>query len=267
MAMLTWMDSSWIPRLVYIAVLGIESYGPLKFADPSVAVLPMDRIGLFYHYALLASLGTLMSVGGLGLLSRWRARSWKWQVPLAAILCAGWCVQAAFVAWVYRDGLHSLSPAWAQHVGLELDHVAWTAAGLNLLVGAIVAFRASRQLIERSTPLPDEKRCFHESRLALVLVTVGAVGNLIPYIMAWHFESRVCLWLALFIFCTSRLSRLRRERYAMTNSAVWQVPPGRFLGYWLAASVTLGLAAPTLGLFSFIFWLGPVNWIRIFERV
>ncbi len=268
LAMLLWMESSTVHRLVYIAVLGIESSEPLKFADPTVALLPMDRVAVFYRYALLAAAGTFASAVCCGVLIRWPL-AWRWTLPLAAAMLGGWSIQAAFLHWVYWDGIRSLTPAWPEQIGLSHPHVAWTALCLNGLLATVVAYYFSRHASADpySWTILSRETYFHESRLALGLLTIGAAGHLIPYVWQLSLDAEGCLWLALFIFCATRLRRSRRAADAELTCNAWCLPPGRFFANVITLAMTFALAAPTIGLFSFIFWLGPVNWLRVFERV
>jgi hypothetical protein len=269
LAMLLWTDSSLIHRLVYLAVLGIEGYAPLKFADSSVALLSMDRIAVFYRYASLAAAGTAVSAYCCSLLICLRRPVWRWRLPLAAMLVAAWSLQAGFLKWVYWDGIRSLSPAWTEHVGLSHGHVAWTAVVLCVLLATLVGYRCSRQpsLAQHHWAPDPAKTYFHQSRLAIGLIMVGAFGHLIPYLWQLYLDSEGCLWLALFLFGATHLWRSRGTRKTEPTCNAWSLPQGRFIASCIAVAITFALAAPTLGLFSFIFWLGPVNWLRVFERV
>jgi hypothetical protein len=103
-AMVLWSDSSIIVRLVHIAVLGMEMSAPLKFADPTISVLPMERIGHFIQVAALTSIVSLASLFCCHVLISWPKLIRVWRILLGATLIAGWITQAVFLRWVYWDG-------------------------------------------------------------------------------------------------------------------------------------------------------------------
>jgi hypothetical protein len=272
---LIWTDATLVQHLVLIAILGVEGAAPLKFADPSVPLLPAERIATFSSYASLAASAALVC----GLL--WWRLAWHWpqrrtvRMTVLGLLTAGWCVQIAFLAWVYPRGMHLLSPRWPEGLLRGEPHVWWTALLLLVLVSAIMSYRAARRTINPGESGSEagarvaraDRAYFHDGWLALALVTAAAVAHNIPLFMSleWYVDREGCVWLALFAFTLGQWHARWRRRSNGPVEIAWALPRGRFLTTWLAAVLTFGTAAPILGLFSFIVLLGPAIWWRILE--
>ncbi len=201
-ALAVWEDSSTITRLVHYAILGVEMSGPLKFANPAISALPMHRAADFCQVAGVASIAAIISACSCRTLINSSMLNRHWRLYLGVLMVAGWAIQAAFLHWVYWDGFYTLSPAWIGEIGLDYGHVAATAFVLTVLLGAMIAYRGSAQPRENVSEActPPRKRSFHESRLALALVTVAATGQMLPYLEIDFVNSEACLWMALFVF-------------------------------------------------------------------
>ena len=95
------------------------------------------------------------------------------------------------------------------------------------------------------------------------IVLAAAVVENVPMLTDWYLGEEACLRLALLFFCISRVRQAWRQRKQPAERIEWCLPPARFLATWITAALTIGAAAPTLGLFNFIFWLGPPIWWRL----
>jgi hypothetical protein len=268
LCLIIWGDAVTIPRLVLIAVQGIDASEPSKFSDPAAPQFT-HGIAVFSSYATMATFAAVSCVLLLYLLTRTWHAGWRVRLPVLALMIAGWAVQAAFVGWVYRDGFRLLSPAFAERFLTDAS-VWWTAAALTALVSTIVAYRNARLpgVPDAALPLVGRRqRWFHESWLAVALTTLAAAVHNVLLVTEWYLDPAGCLWLAVSVFGVVRLWRIWRSRRSPAQDAAWLLPPQRFVVTWLATTLTIATAAPTLALFSFIYWLGPIVRWRMFELV
>jgi hypothetical protein len=266
--MAVWMSATMVHSLVYDAVLGMEQAGPLKFVDPATPLLASQRIELFWTRALVASIAAI----GCAISCRRLGRVWddklRWRAVCAVVLVLGWAIQLWFLHWVYPAGMHELSPALAESLIRHEAPLLWLVAAALALLSILAAYRAARQPASSFTTASQAARhyrYFYEGRIALALVTIAAALATTGYALI-DIDTSACLWMALLAFCAGRWWRLWRDRLA-GNVAQWDLPPLKFVVCWLTTFITLATGTATLGLFSFVNWLGPwIHW-RLFELV
>lgn len=279
-------DTSFIVYLVHNAAAGMEADIPQRFQRPGVYPDLRDEHYLTFWMASAALIALLAAAAVLRQSSR-RGRGVGRFVVVSAIFVVLLGAAISFCYWYYTTEYRRLSPDLA---GVGLASI-WTDWAWGSLIAVILvtagAYRLSRMDEVKLRVTDDlshdlDRTALHESFPCLVLIIVNGIVELVFYFTylgavpapalgiwfdAWLFATALCEPTMLLsavapAIAAIQLSRLRWRQRGQT--VAWELPGlslAAFLFNWVALALLLIVTMPTLYAFSFVFWLGPFNYI------
>lgn len=268
--LLVWSNWQSIVFLVHIAIAGIESRFPLKFANPDIDLDLVARSQRFAVHSLLAA--SLVGVN-LWLVKRLAAawpKGMRCRLLYAGSVSIGLGAAATCCVWLQSGELPQFSPYLAENPDSGLSSVFLYSAPLLLLASGAAGYRLIDSLSKSNPSLSldwrrEPRRYYHERGLTMGALLVAAVGALAKYCSAaggnWRFALHLALgvpesYLQLAMIWVALCGLIRGWRNPSTSSPrLAALSPWQFTAVWAAMFATLITAIPLLAWLSFSFWI------------
>jgi hypothetical protein len=291
LACLALCQATLIPVLVHIAISGVESAQPYRFAGQ--LIYDVDVVGGRHRTHVLAFLS--FAVIGLLLISVWLA-SWlargkhsalrRWLMTI--LLLVTLAVSGSYALWVHKIGLHGVSPLLADAQVLR-PWPCWLFAALLLsLFAAAGAFRLLYHEADESLqPIIVWHRgpgaYLNESRIMLIALSVSLIGMFNQFespkewlsLDAWIYLAGIALqspdycYLPFALFWLSICGYFTRRKIADIDRRMTPValsPPDFILSWVVLGGIVIGLVEAATWL-SFTWWLLSTSQRPITGRV
>lgn len=269
--LLVWSSWPLIVFLVHVAISGIESSFPTRFADPDIVPNLLARTKRFVIHVYLAALLIPVNMW----LTRQLAEKWTQRTrrsTILACLSASLGVTLGYLAWFRKVGVGQFSPHFAYHSSAAPLHLWLSAALLIMFASAVASYRLVSSRSETAgIPQLDwrrhPRRYLHERRLTLLALALALGGNIFEILQigwgrTWQDTAeRLLNWpenfmvLAAFWLAACQLFRGSRNSSKSAADGQVAVSPRQFGAVWLATSLTLLTAIPLIAWFCFSLWL------------